>query len=202
MDATARSRPGAVAMALLPVVGLVLLTVLVIAGDPLAGFRPAPRIGRNQDEPLLQQLLDPQARAALWRIHDADIEASLDQPLHQLGLHADLGAQRDVRRDFPHERQPLQQQLLPQPETAADGERGAKASGNADIVPGLFDRPKGCLFAPRCQYATEHSRNVQPQLREWQGGHVRCHYPLGDPSRSERIAQDGATGATAKEVAG
>jgi dipeptide transport system ATP-binding protein len=85
------------------------------------------------------------------------------------------------------------------PDRAADDERLATIPG---IVPGLFDRPKGCLFAPRCQYATEHSRSVQPQLRAWKDGHVRCHYPLGDPSRSTRIATDGATGATAKEVAG
>jgi dipeptide transport system ATP-binding protein len=81
----------------------------------------------------------------------------------------------------------------------SDGERLATIPG---IVPGLFDRPKGCLFGPRCAYATEHSRNEQPRLRAWKDGHVRCHYPLGDPSRAARIAQDGPAGATAKEVAG
>ena len=81
----------------------------------------------------------------------------------------------------------------------SDGERLATIPG---IVPGLFDRPKGCLFASRCIYSTEHSRNVQPELRAWKDGRVRCHYPLGDPSRVERIAQDGPAGATAKEAAG
>jgi dipeptide transport system ATP-binding protein len=38
-------------------------------------------------------------------------------------------------------------------------------------------------------------------LRAWQDGHVRCHYPLGDPSRAQRIAQDGPAGVTAKEAA-
>ncbi|MBC7434948.1 MAG: ABC transporter ATP-binding protein [Bdellovibrionales bacterium] len=58
------------------------------------------------------------------------------------------------------------------------------------VVPGLHDRPTGCLFAPRCAYATEHSRAVRPELREWQGGMVRCHYALGDPARAGKIAQD------------
>ena len=58
------------------------------------------------------------------------------------------------------------------------------------VVPGLHDRPSGCLFAPRCAYATEHSRAVRPELREWQGGMVRCHYALGDPARAEKIARD------------
>ncbi len=63
------------------------------------------------------------------------------------------------------------------------------------MVPGLNDRPKGCLFSPRCAYATEHSRSVQPQLRSWQDGHVRCHYPLGDAQREAERARDEA-GAT------
>jgi len=47
----------------------------------------------------------------------------------------------------------------------------------------VFDRPSGCLFAPRCAYATQHSVAVRPELRPWQGGQVRCHYPLGDAQR-------------------
>ena len=58
------------------------------------------------------------------------------------------------------------------------------------MVPGLYDRPGGCLFAPRCTYATEHSRTERPLLRAWADGKVRCHYPLGDPSRDTRRLQD------------
>ncbi len=58
------------------------------------------------------------------------------------------------------------------------------------MVPGLYDRPAGCLFAPRCSYATEHSRNERPLLRAWKDGMVRCHYPLGDPSREGNIERD------------
>jgi dipeptide transport system ATP-binding protein len=65
------------------------------------------------------------------------------------------------------------------------------------VVPGLYDRPGGCLFSPRCAYATEHSRDVRPDLRPWQGGHIRCHYPLGDPTRAERITADDLVGAEA-----
>ena len=54
-------------------------------------------------------------------------------------------------------------------------------------VPGLLDRPAGCLFSPRCSYATEHSRDVRPALRDWQDGQVSCHHPLGDPNREATI---------------
>ncbi len=75
------------------------------------------------------------------------------------------------------------------PERSENARRLATIPG---MVPGLNDRPKGCLFSPRCTYATEHSRNVQPQLRPWMDGRVRCHYPLGDPDRDAECARDGA----------
>ncbi len=76
------------------------------------------------------------------------------------------------------------------PERSAGG-RLATIPG---VVPGLYDRPKGCLFSPRCAYATEHSRQVRPDLRPWAGGQIRCHYPLGDPSRDAEIRADGPVG--------
>ena len=51
------------------------------------------------------------------------------------------------------------------------------------LVPGIHDRPRGCLFSPRCEYATDHSREVRPVLRPWMGGRVRCHWPLSAPTR-------------------
>lgn len=75
---------------------------------------------------------------------------------------------------------------------AALPERSENATRLATIpgmVPGLNDRPKGCLFSPRCAYATDHSRNVQPELRPWMDGRVRCHYPLGDPNRDAERAR-------------
>jgi dipeptide transport system ATP-binding protein len=63
------------------------------------------------------------------------------------------------------------------------------------VVPGLYDRPQGCLFAPRCAYATQRSCATRPELRDWAGGKVRCHYPLGDPARDAAIARDGKVAA-------
>lgn len=60
------------------------------------------------------------------------------------------------------------------------------------MVPGLYDRPGGCLFSPRCTYATNHCRSERPPLRDWQSGMVRCHYPLapmGDTNHETAVAQ-------------
>ncbi|MEP7184013.1 MAG: ABC transporter ATP-binding protein [Betaproteobacteria bacterium] len=59
------------------------------------------------------------------------------------------------------------------------------------VVPGLYDRPQGCLFAPRCRYATRNACQSRPELRPWAEGRIRCHYPLGDPAREAAIARDG-----------
>jgi dipeptide transport system ATP-binding protein len=69
------------------------------------------------------------------------------------------------------------------------GDRLATIPG---VVPSLAERPEGCLFAPRCKYATPYAIACRPDLRPWQAGLVRCHYPLGDPTRDGRIAKDRA----------
>ena len=74
---------------------------------------------------------------------------------------------------------------------------GGRLATIPGVVPGLYDRPKGCLFSPRCTYATEHSRTVRPALKPWAGGHIRCHYPLGDPNREAEIKHDHPIGAEA-----
>ena len=46
------------------------------------------------------------------------------------------------------------------------------------VVPGKYDRPQGCLFNPRCPYATEKCRSVEPVLVQINGRQVKCHTPL------------------------
>ena len=48
------------------------------------------------------------------------------------------------------------------------------------VVPGIADRPLGCVFNPRCGFATDRCRAEQPQLAGRDGWLVRCHYPLND----------------------
>ncbi|MGY2048016.1 ABC transporter ATP-binding protein [Methylobacterium sp. JK268] len=75
---------------------------------------------------------------------------------------------------------------------------GGRLATIPGVVPGLHDRPAGCLFSPRCTFATDHSRRVRPELQAFGEGRVRCHYPLGEPGREARLAADGLVGATAE----
>ena len=51
------------------------------------------------------------------------------------------------------------------------------------VVPGQFDRPTGCLFSPRCSFATERCRQIQPAPAGEALGCGLCHTPLlaGEP---------------------
>jgi len=55
---------------------------------------------------------------------------------------------------------------------------GRRLPSIAGVVPGLFDRPPGCLFAPRCLYATELCNTTQPPRQDADHGFALCHYPL------------------------
>ena len=52
------------------------------------------------------------------------------------------------------------------------------------VVPGLFDRPEGCLFSPRCTFATRQCQTVEPEAASFDLGRALCHYPLqhGEPT--------------------
>jgi len=65
--------------------------------------------------------------------------------------------------------------LAAMPERSDGSTRLATIPG---MVPGLYDRPNGCLFAPRCGYANQRCQDERPALRDWQSGMVRCHTPL------------------------
>jgi dipeptide transport system ATP-binding protein len=55
---------------------------------------------------------------------------------------------------------------------------GRKLPSILGVVPGQFDRPKGCLFAPRCTFATDVCRLTPPPMKAG----ALCHYPLGAPT--------------------
>jgi dipeptide transport system ATP-binding protein len=78
-----------------------------------------------------------------------------------------------------------------------DGVQSGRLATIPGAPPGLNDRPAGCLFGPRCAYATERSCTTQPEIRPWMEGRIRCHYPLGDPDRDARMAADALLGAKA-----
>ena len=52
-----------------------------------------------------------------------------------------------------------------------------------------------CLIRPRGASVSGRLGAVQPEIRPWIDGRIRCHFPLGDPDRHARIAANGPVGA-------
>ena len=84
--------------------------------------------------------------------------------------------ERKAQEMFQDPQHPYTEALLAAMPERSDGQ--ARLTTIPGMVPGLYDRPKGCLFAPRCQYANQHCRDERPKLRDWQNGMVRCHTPM------------------------
>jgi dipeptide transport system ATP-binding protein len=73
------------------------------------------------------------------------------------------------------------------PERAIHGGRLPSISGT---VPGQYDRPAGCLFSPRCAFATDLCRRtVVRQGPEF--GSALCNYPLHDGKPTRHPALEG-----------
>jgi len=56
------------------------------------------------------------------------------------------------------------------------------------MVPGIGDRPSGCLFNPRCRFATERCVAAEPALAGPAGRRARCHYPLDAAGQPTGVA--------------
>ena len=85
--------------------------------------------------------------------------------------------QREVEALFRAPRHPYTDALLNAlPERSLGRGRLPTISG---VVPGIYDRPPGCLFNPRCRYAGERCVGEEPSPRRVGDSLVRCHFPLG-----------------------
>jgi dipeptide transport system ATP-binding protein len=60
------------------------------------------------------------------------------------------------------------------------------------VVPGQFDRPRGCLFAPRCAYAYDACRRAAPPRAPADLGRALCYTPLRGGQPAPRPAGEGA----------
>ena len=94
---------------------------------------------------------------------------------------------------FDNPRHPYTAALLEAlPERSVGRHRLATIPG---VVPGISDRPTGCVFNPRCGFATEKCRAEMPGLTGVEPDLVRCHYPLehgqptAHPGRAKELAE-------------
>ena len=125
---------------------------------------------------LLIDLQGARGMALMLITHDLALVAEVAQRLVVMyaGQVVETGTIPEI---FAAPRHPYTAALLEAlPERASGRQRIKTIPG---VVPGLFDRPSGCLLSPRCRFADDRCRGHQPQLAGEAGALVRCHTPLG-----------------------
>ena len=126
---------------------------------------------------LLVQLQRERGMALILITHDMGVVAETAQRV--VVMYAGQVAEtRPVGSLFERPRHPYTGALLDAlPERALGKRRLPTIPG---MVPGIADRPAGCLFSPRCRFADARCRAERPALFDVDDGRARCFYPLPD----------------------
>ena len=107
--------------------------------------------------------------------HDMGVVAETAQRI-QVMYAGQLVEQRGVADLFRAPRHPYTAALLDALPERAHGRR--RLPTIPGVVPGIDDRPRGCLFNPRCRFVRDRCRDGAPPLADDGIGRVRCYTPL------------------------
>jgi dipeptide transport system ATP-binding protein len=149
---------------------------------------------------LLRSLQKERGMALVLITHNMGVVSEMAQRVAVMYA-GQIMEERNAQALFNTPQHPYTEALLAALPERTDG--SARLATIPGMVPGLYDRPAGCLFAPRCSYATGRCQNDRPLLAACHQptsgdsvnlqdarGQVRCHYPLSDPERETTIEQD------------
>ena len=131
---------------------------------------------------LLLELQQKECMSLILITHDLALVAEAAHRIIVMyaGQVVEEGRAEDIFREPKH---PYTQALLRSLPEFAEGK--SRLQSLPGVVPGKYDRPQGCLLNPRCPYATDLCRIVEPELRQLGNRQVKCHTPLnaqGEPS--------------------
>jgi dipeptide transport system ATP-binding protein len=119
---------------------------------------------------LLLRLHQEQHMALVLITHDLAVVAEMTSSVNVMYA-GQVMEQAAVTQLFSHPSHPYTQSLLAAiPEHNKGARRLAALAG---VVPGRYDRPSGCLLAPRCSHADSTCHATRPDLIRG----VRCHHP-------------------------
>lgn len=121
---------------------------------------------------LMRELQKSEGTSILMITHDLGVVAEMCDRV-VIMYAGQVVEETGVKTLFKDPKHPYTQSLLASlPQLNSDQERLASIPGQ---VPNPLDMPKGCRFAPRCQFAKEICRAEAPELTEVEPGHKsRC----------------------------
>jgi dipeptide transport system ATP-binding protein len=126
---------------------------------------------------LLDLLTDLQRSSGMGLVlitHDMGVVAETAHRV-QVMYAGQVVEERPTEALFAAPRHPYTAALLDALPERATGNRLPTIPG---MVPGIGDRPTGCLFNPRCRFTTPLCVSEAPRFAGPEGGRARCHYPL------------------------
>ncbi|MCB1884355.1 MAG: ABC transporter ATP-binding protein [Geminicoccaceae bacterium] len=132
---------------------------------------------------LLRRLQRDKGMALILITHDMAVVAETAERV--LVMYAGQPVEEQAARGlFARPRHPYAEALLEAlPERGFGKRRLPTIPG---VVPGALDRPKSCVFHPRCRYAQDDCRTVRPPFAPLHGDpnvRVRCFHPRNEDAR-------------------
>ena len=126
---------------------------------------------------LLLELQKKECMSLILITHDLALVAEAADRIIVMyaGQIVEEGTAKDIFREPKH---PYTQALLRSLPEFAEGK--SRLQSLPGVVPGKYDRPQGCLLNPRCPYATDLCRQVEPLLHQIGSRKVKCHTPLNE----------------------
>lgn len=147
---------------------------LLIADEPTAALDVTVQA---QILSLLREQAAARGMALVLIAHDMAVIGGMAQrvAVHYAGRRVESAAAPGIFAD-PHH--PYTAALLAAlPERALPGQPLPTVPG---AVPAPGERPAGCIFHPRCRFATDLCRSEPPPQASAALGHALCHYPLAE----------------------
>ncbi len=187
MDAYPHQLSGGMSQRVMVAIAIACNPRLLIADEPTTALDVTVQAQMLE---LLLQLQRERGMAMMLITHDLAVVAQTAQQVVVMyaGQVLETGAVPEI---FTHPKHPYTQALL-----AALPEHNigkARLQTIPGVVPGLYDRPNGCLLAPRCSYALDQCHQQRPALTGKINAQVRCHFPLdqqGKPGLNWQAMQD------------
>jgi dipeptide transport system ATP-binding protein len=156
------------------------MIAMAIACNPklLIADEPTTALDVTIQRQILELLIDLQRRRGMALVLITHNMGVVAETAHRVVVMyaGQVVEQRPAAELFRRPRHPYTAALLEAlPERSIGRRRLAAIPG---VVPGLDDRPDGCLFHPRCAHAVEACRGGRPPLVRDATGYTRCISPL------------------------